>query len=223
MAQRSSATMRFRRRALDAWWIVAGLAVFLLCALLAHGGRVGTVERWVFERINGLPDVLYRPMWAMQVFGVLAIGPVVAVVAAALRKWRLAGAALAATALKLILERVVKLMVERQRPGTSVPGAILRGNVPPRGLSFVSGHAVLSAALAGIISPYLRGRWKLVPWIVAGLVDVARVYLGAHNPLDVLGGTGLGLAIAGGLNLAFGVPVPEPSGPERPLLERPEP
>jgi undecaprenyl-diphosphatase len=118
------------------------------------------------------------------------------------------------TALKLISERLVKQVVERQRPGTTVPGAILRGNVPPRGLSFVSGHAVLSTALAGVVSPYLRGRWKLVPWALVALVGVARVYLGAHNPIDVIGGTGLGLAIAGAVNLAFGVPAPLPTTAE---------
>jgi undecaprenyl-diphosphatase len=39
-----------------------------------------------------------------------------------------------------------------------------------------------------------------------GLVGIARVYLGAHNPLDVVGGIGLGLAIAGMWNLVLGVP-----------------
>jgi undecaprenyl-diphosphatase len=207
-------TGSFVRRRTDVWWIGAGLGVFLACALVARGGTVGPAERAVFDAVNGLPDWLYRPMWTLQVFGVLAFGPAVAIVALVLRKWRLAGAAATVTALKLISERLVKQVVERQRPGTTVPGAILRGNVPPRGLSFVSGHAVLSTALAGVVSPYLRGRWKLVPWALVALVGVARVYLGAHNPIDVIGGTGLGLAIAGAVNLAFGVPAPLPTTAE---------
>ncbi len=74
------------------------------------------------------------------------------------------------------------------------------------GESFVSGHAVLVAALAGLIAPYLHGRWKVIPWVVVGLVMLTRVYVGAHNPLDVVCGAALGLAVAGLLNLVFGVP-----------------
>ena len=109
------------------------------------------------------------------------------VVALLFRKPRLAAAALLVTASKLVLERVVKLLVERQRPATSTPDAIARG-VPIRGLAFVSGHVVLLAGLAGVVSPYLHGRWKLIPWSVVGLVGFARVP-GAHNPLDVVGGS----------------------------------
>ncbi len=53
--------------------------------------------------------------------------------------------------------------------------------------------------------PYLRGRWKVVPWVIVGLVLVARVYVGAHNPLDVLCGAALGVGI-GGPRTIFGVP-----------------
>jgi undecaprenyl-diphosphatase len=35
---------------------------------------------------------------------------------------------------------------------------------------------------------------------------VARVYLGAHAPLDVVGGAALGVAIGAALNLLVGVP-----------------
>jgi undecaprenyl-diphosphatase len=58
------------------------------------------------------------------------------------------------------------------------------------------------------VTPYLRGRWRIVPWVVVGLVMLTRVYVGAHNPLDVVCGAALGLAVAGCLNLLFGVPMP---------------
>jgi hypothetical protein len=59
---------------------------------------------------------------------------VVAAAALVWRRWRLAAALVLVVPLKLALERVAKLLVQRQRPGTTVPDAILRG-VPHGGLS----------------------------------------------------------------------------------------
>ena len=198
---------RFVRRRLDAYAALLGLLVVLAGMLAVRHGSVSGLEKSLFRAINGLPGAFYPVLWPFQQLGNLAVGPIAAIIAALFRKFRLAAALLVATVAKLGLERVVKTFVSRQRPGTSVGGDVhLRGAVSVHGESFVSGHAVLVAAIATLVIPYLRGRWKMVPVVMVGLVMVTRVYVGAHNPLDVICGAALGLAIGGALNLAFGVP-----------------
>jgi membrane-associated phospholipid phosphatase len=184
--------------------LAASLAVFAGCALFVADGRVRSVERAAFEAVNGLPDWLYGPMLLFQYLGVLAMPLVVAVGALAFRRWRLAAALVLVVPLKLVLERVVKWLVQRERPGTTVADAILRG-VHPAGLSFVSGHAIITFAIAGLLALVLPRRWAVVAFVLATLNAVARVYLGAHNPLDVVGGAAIGLAIAAGLDLVVDV------------------
>lgn len=184
--------------------LVASLAVLSGCAVVVADGRVGPAERAVFHAVNGLPDWLYRPMLVAQYLGVLVIPLVVAAGAVAFRRWRLAAALVLVVPLKLAAERVPKLLVERERPGTTVPDAILRG-VPGAGLSFTSGHAIITFAVAGLLALVLPLRWGIVAFVLATLNAVARVYLGAHNPLDVVGGAAIGLAIAAVLDLVLNV------------------
>ena len=202
-------TTRWARRSSDAWAVAGGLAVLAAGMVVVRDGDVPGWEADVFEAVNGLPGWLNPVLWPFQQIGAVLVGPLAALVAALLRKWRLAGALLAATVLKLVLERVVKAIVTRERPGTSLGEDVeLRGDVPAAGESFVSGHAVMVAAIACLVVPYLPRRWRPVPWVLVGLVMVGRVYVGAHNPLDVVCGAALGVAIGSALNLAFGVPAP---------------
>jgi glycosyltransferase 2 family protein len=195
------------RRPMDVMALGVGLAVLAAGMIVVRDGSVGGPEEEVFEVVNGLPEGLYPLIWPFQQLGALGVAPVIVIIAFATHHRRLAVAVSVVTVAKLVLERIVKMIVSRERPGTSIgPDAHLRGDVHVDGLSFVSGHAILVGALAGVITPYLRGRWKIVPWLLAGGVAFGRVYVGAHNPLDVLCGLGLGVAIAGVANLVLGVP-----------------
>jgi undecaprenyl-diphosphatase len=197
--------MRPERRRLDAIVALVGLAVLAACALVVRDGTVGPAELAVFRAVNELPAALSAPMQGAQLLGVLAVGPAAAAVAAVLRRWRLALACLLVSLEKLLAERIVWELVSRPRPGTSIPDAIVRGDTPTAGASFVSGHVVLVTGLAWVIAPYLGGRWRAAPWVVVAVVAFARLYLGAHAPLDVLGGLALGLVVGGLANLVVGI------------------
>jgi membrane-associated phospholipid phosphatase len=201
-------TGRRNRRALAGPMAVialVGVALTVLSSLAARDGTVSAPERSVFEAINGLPDWLERPMWAFQLLGVLVAPVLIAVVLLVLRRWRPALALLLLVPLKLVAERqVLKKLVERQRPGQTVPHPILR-DVPPAGLSFPSGHAIVAAATLVILWPYLGRTGRIIATLLAVGVGVARIYLGAHNPLDVVAGAGLGLILGALLTLVVGV------------------
>ena len=159
--------MSDRWRAARTGGIVAlvGLVVLVACGLVAHNGTVGPTERRVFHAINDLPDWLYRPMWLFQQFGNLAVAfGIVIVLAVVLRKPKLAAAGVLAVVAKLALERVVKKVVHRGRPGSTIGDAILRGQVPQHGFSFVSGHAAITVALATTLMAVLPRRWRPLPW-----------------------------------------------------------
>jgi undecaprenyl-diphosphatase len=187
----------------------AAIAVVGVIVIAVCDGIVSDFERDVFHAINDLPDALEAPMVGVQYLGVAVVPFGVAIVAAVLRKWQLVIAAVLVYPLKLVLEKVVlKEIVYRGRPGATVDDAILR-HAPARGPSFPSGHAIIAFALAGIIAPYLSRGWRIVAYVIALAVAFSRVYLGAHNPLDVVAGAAGGLLIAAALNLllapGFGV------------------
>jgi membrane-associated phospholipid phosphatase len=48
-----------------------------------------------------------------------------------------------------------------------------------------------------VVAPTLPAAWVWAPFLVTAVVMVGRVYVGAHNPLDVTAGLGAGLLLGG--------------------------
>jgi membrane-associated phospholipid phosphatase len=194
----------------DALRLVAGLAILLLCTATVRPHDVGTLETDLFRLANDLPGDLFPAFFVvMQAGNVLAVGVAAAVVAATRRFWLAANLAITGIGVWL-LAKAIKARVGRGRPDDLLPGVHLHGS-HDNGLGFVSGHAAVAVAIATMIAPYLGRRARWVAVLVAVLVCISRLYVGAHLPLDVVGGAALGWAAGSLVHLLLGAPGGRPS------------
>jgi membrane-associated phospholipid phosphatase len=180
-----------------------GVAGLLATAGAVHRDRVGAAEARAFRAVNGLPDALYPPAWVVMQLG--AFGAVPAAAAAA---WRagdgeLAGRLLLGGTGAWAVAKLVKQVMRRPRPADLLPGIRSRGQ-DATGLGYLSGHAAVAVALGAAALPRLGPAARALTLTAIPLVGLARLYVGAHLPLDIAGGAALGLAVdaAAGLALA---------------------
>jgi glycosyltransferase 2 family protein len=179
----------------------AGVAGLALAAAPVRPDRLGPNEQRVFGVINRLPDGLAGPLWLVMQGGNFAAAPAAAALALYRGRPALARRLVIAGPTTWLLVKVVKRRIQRPRPAVLVLETRRRGR-EQSGLGFVSGHAAVATSLCAAALPDLGPSARRAAVAGAITVGVARVYIGAHLPLDVLGGIALGLAVEAAVEVA---------------------
>lgn len=173
-------------------------AAVLALSTMAASASLTDIEVEVFRAANELPQALYTVVWPVMQYGTFITIPVLAVIALALRRVRLAVALLLSGVGVYVLAIVIKGIVQRERPAGLLEGVEGREVFAEGSLGFPSGHAAVAAALTVVVAAHLSRRWMLAAVAFGVAVLFGRLYVGAHLPLDVVGGAALG-AVAGSL------------------------
>jgi membrane-associated phospholipid phosphatase len=194
-----------RRARANAVAVAAGLATLAGATIEARRQRVLDGEEEVFRTVNDLPDGAHLPVWAVMQSGSFAAVGVVAGGALLARRPKLAVGLGAAGTAAWGAAKLIKRRTGRGRPEAHVEDVNVRGR-PQTGLGFPSGHSAVAVALATVLAPALPAPLRWTPWTTATVTAGARMYVGAHLPLDVVGGIGLGAALGGATNLVLGGP-----------------
>jgi membrane-associated phospholipid phosphatase len=195
-----------RRRPADlVAFVVAALVFAVAAGLVGPVQSVSPAETAVFRTINGLPDALLLPVGAVMMVGTLFAVPIATAICLLARRFLLAVSVGVAGIGAYLVVRAVKILVGEPRPKALLAGVNVRDTVG--GLGFPSGHAAVSAALCVAALPYLPRRWRPVVVMVPAIVAFARVFVGAHLPLDVVGGAAIGVAIGSLVHVTIGIPI----------------
>lgn len=186
--------------------------------LLKRLGPVQAIDAALFLEINHLP----HPRWvniSMRGLTIIMKGAhamTMGLLVAALRDPERGSKVMAQVLPSLwittaIIEVPVKHFFRRRRPFIDVVRAIVVGR-RPGSFSFPSGHSAAAFAGATLLRRYYP-RWTSLFYLLAVMVGLSRVYLGAHYPGDVAVGAVSGTMLAEVTRAAISHPTRRLAGP----------
>jgi uncharacterized membrane protein YbhN (UPF0104 family)/membrane-associated phospholipid phosphatase len=183
-----------------------GASVLVATSVFAHlEDRPGRFETNLFRLVNQMPPFLETGLVPLMQAGSVVAIPVATLLALAARRPRLGRDLAAAGSTAYLLAVALKVIVGRARPEAVLEAVLSRGP-PPAGLGFPSGHVAVVAALATAAAPHLPRAARRGLWAVVAAVAIARIYVGAHLPVDVVGGAALGWTVGASMHLIWGAP-----------------
>lgn len=162
------------------------------------------MDYWLEQAINGpagahpVWDAIMRDAatWAVPVFaGIVVVWFAIGLLRDSLDDRRGALTALLAAGGALLVNQGVLLFWSRPRPFQAHPDGVHTLVARSADGSFPSDHAAAAVVIAAVLFITHR-RLGAIALLVAGLVCLARVYVGAHYPGDVLAGAAVGVGVA---------------------------
>jgi undecaprenyl-diphosphatase len=180
--------------------IVLGVCTLLAAAALRL--HAGDIDRMMFDGINALgPEAPW--LWSQLSVAGLGVSALLAVSCAGSAAARSMAAMLLLLVGGGLLVHAIKSALMLDRPFAVLPADLIQVvGQPLRQRSMPSGHSALAFALATWIlvgTGWWRGV-RLALALIAPLVALSRVAVGAHWPSDVVTGAALGVAVAWGLH-----------------------
>ena len=189
-------------------------AICLLLLAFAYLGStfgigVGDFDRAILLALRNAPDDpigsrnVENTIIHLSALGSVAVTTLIVLIVVAFlllaRRWRYAVLVAIAAAGAQLWMKLLKFAYDRPRP------SMVSHLDPPGGLSFPSGHALVSATLyltLGVLLARTLKERRLRIFVVATaaflalVIGATRVYMGVHYPTDVLGGWCVGLVWA---------------------------
>jgi glycosyltransferase 2 family protein len=194
----------------DAVRLALAFALAWATSWYAHQTTLPRFEINAFRLINDLPGAFGPPLIGAMQLGALAAVPVFAIIALLARRRPLARVVVLAGASSWLVAKLLQNLVDQESPNVVLARVTLHGAVRP-GLAFPATHVAVAAGLATVASPYLTRPNRRLAWVAVAVIAVARVYVGVHFPVDVLGGAAVGWGMGSLVHLLLGAPRGTPS------------